>query len=140
MASLGVYEDKYLPVGYNQAPSQYTSISQASGVIPVAAFCGALNTFLLTSGATALTTPAAAAIYQQYLPTVREIGRSSYGGMRYTIRIANSNAGTLTITADSSITTTGTLTIASGTWREFVISITSPTTANMQGIGSGTYT
>lgn len=111
-------------------PTQYTSISSGNGVLTGAQAAGAGLTALLTSGATALTTPTAA----QLLAAIP----NGQVGMSYVLRIVNTNAGTLTITADASVTATGTLTIATNTWREFVITFTSAIAATMKQIGTGT--
>lgn len=110
--------------------TQVTSIASGNGALAAAQMAGAELTDLITSGATALTTPSAAAL----------LAATPNGqiGMSYVLRIINTNAGTLTITADASITTTGTMTIATNTWREFVITFTSATTATMKSIGTGT--
>lgn len=111
-------------------PTQFTSISSGNGTLTGAQVAGAEITYLLTSGATALTTPTAAAMLAA-IP-------NGQVGMSYVLRIVNTNAGTLTITADASVTTTGTLTLATNTWREFVVTFTSATAATMKAVGTGT--
>jgi hypothetical protein len=108
----------------------FSSISQASGVIPAVNFAAGYMTVLSQSGATALTTPTAAAILAAIPLGV--VGES------YTLRIINTNAGTLTITADASVTLTGTATIATNTWRDFAITLATAGTLTMQSIGTGT--
>lgn len=108
----------------------YQTTALASGVITASLLTGGTETVLLSSGATALTTPTAAAL----------LAATPNGGAGDTwkVRIINTNAGTLTLTADASITITGTLTIATNTWREYIVTILTATTAKMQQVGTGT--
>jgi len=121
----------------NLSPAQYTAISTASGVFAAAAMIGAQDTIMLSSGATALTTPTAAAL----LTALALITKLPAGGVGlvYLLRVINTNAGTLTLTMDASITGTGTLTMATNTWRDFMVTIVTGTTATMQAIGTGTH-
>jgi hypothetical protein len=61
-------------------------------------------------------------------------------GFTWEFRIINNGAGTLTLTADSGATVTlaGTMTVAQNTWRDFVASIDSATTATITAVGIGT--
>lgn len=110
--------------------TQLTSISSGNGTLTGAQVAGADKVTLITSGATAQTTPTAAAILAA-IPN-GNVGQS------YRLRIVNTNGGTLTITADASVTNTGTLTLATNTWREWDITITAATTATMKQVGTGT--
>lgn len=109
---------------------QNTSISAASGVIPAANVAGAQFVTLTQSGATALTTPTAAAMLAA-IP-------NGVVGTVWRLRVINTNGGTLTITADASVTATGTLTLATQTWRDFDMKIVTATTATMVSVGTGT--
>jgi hypothetical protein len=124
MVGVGMGANAQLP------PTQYTSIATGNGTLTGAQVAGARHVTLLTSGATAQTTPTAANILAA-IPN-GQIGDS------YVLRIVNSNGGTLTITADASVTATGTLTLATQTWREWYVTITGATTATMKQIGTGT--
>lgn len=59
-------------------------------------------------------------------------------GQSYILRIINSNSGTATIVTNTGITTTGTLTVATGTTRDFLITYTAAATLTMVSIGTGT--
>lgn len=107
-----------------------TSISSGNGTLTGAQVAGAQTVTLLTSGATAQTTPTAAAMLAA-IP-------SGQVGSAWRLRIVNTNAGTLTITADASVTASGTLTLATNTWREWDMAITGATTATMNNVGTGT--
>lgn len=110
--------------------TQLTTIASGNGTLTGAQVAGADKVTLITSGATAQTTPTAAAILAA-IPN-GQIGQT------YRLRIVNTNGGTLTITADASVTNTGTLTLSTNTWREWDITITGAATATMKQVGTGT--
>jgi len=58
----------------------------------------------------------------------------------FRLRIANFQAGAFafTIITNTGWTLVGTMTIAQNTWREFVVTITSGTTATLQSVATGT--
>ena len=61
-------------------------------------------------------------------------------GTSYLLRITNGQGtGTLTVTAGSNVTLTGTATIAINTWRDFVVTYTSATALVIQNIATGTF-
>lgn len=111
--------------------SQRVSIAIGSGVFTGANCAGAQFCTLLQSGATALTTPTAAAMLAA-IP-------NGQAGMQFRLRIINTNGGTLTLTMDGTVTATGTLTLATQTWRDFDITFTSATAATMMEVGTGTH-
>lgn len=108
----------------------YQTTAATSGVITAGLLTGGTTSVLSSSGATALTTPTAAAL----------LAATPNGGLgtSWLIRLINTNAGTLTITADATVTVTGTKTLATNTWREFICTILTATTASWQQIGTGT--
>lgn len=110
--------------------SQRVSIALGSGVFTGANCAGAQFCTLLSSGATALTTPTAAAMLAA-IP-------NGQAGMQYRLRVINTNGSTLTLTMDATVTSTGTLTLATNTWRDFDITFTSATAATMMSVGTGT--
>lgn len=59
-------------------------------------------------------------------------------GQSYTLRIINSNSGTATVVTNTGVTTTGTLTLATNSWRDFIITMATATTITMVSIGTGT--
>jgi hypothetical protein len=59
-------------------------------------------------------------------------------GQNYRLRIINTGAGyTWTVTTNTGWTLTGTMTLATTTWRDFIVSLTSLTAATLQNIGGG---
>jgi hypothetical protein len=59
-------------------------------------------------------------------------------GSSWVLRIKNSaGAGTWTVVTNTGWTLTGTMTIATGTYRDFIVTFTSLTTATLQNIGGG---
>lgn len=66
-------------------------------------------------------------------------GYARVGGS-YLLRVTNGQAtGTLTITAGTGVTLTGTATIAVNTWRDFVVTYNTATTLTMQNVATGTF-
>mgnify|MGYP001604127846 CR=1 FL=1 len=60
-------------------------------------------------------------------------------GGTYRLRVHNNQGtGTLTITAGSGVTLTGTATIVANAWRDYIVTYTSATALVMQNIGAGT--
>lgn len=149
MAQRGVFDDLALPVTSFIPEIQVTATAQASGVIPVAAIVGATFNVLNSSVATALTTPTAAAIYAQLVAALQAVGIQvpqqnianspffANGGPTWEIRIGNT-AAQLTISAGAGVTIVGTATVATTTGTtDFVLTLTSPTTATLTRIGTG---
>ncbi len=114
------------------APHKFTSISAGNGTFSAGDIEGAAFTVLATSGATAMTTRTAA----QMLAGIPNAGI----GSKYVLRVYNTNGGTLTITGGTGVTVTGTATIATNVWREYLVTFTSATALTMQNIGAGNAT
>jgi hypothetical protein len=83
--------------------------------------------------------PAGAANLQ--LPTVANLVAAIPGvaaGDSYTLRVKNSaNSNTWTVTTATGWTLNGTMSIATGTWRDFVLTFTSLAAATLQNAGGG---
>lgn len=62
-------------------------------------------------------------------------------GNSYILRVTNRSGGAFswTVTTNTGWTLTGTMSIAQNTWREFVVTLTSLTTATLQSVATGTY-
>jgi hypothetical protein len=78
------------------------------------------------------------------LPTVASLVNGLHAptiGTSYRLRIINEgNSSTVwTVTTNTGWTLTGTMTIAQNTWREFVVTLTSLTTATIQNCATGTF-
>jgi hypothetical protein len=60
-------------------------------------------------------------------------------GQSTVFRIVETGAGTLTVTTDAGATVTlvGTMTVPTNTWRDFMLTLNSPTTATVQSLGAG---
>lgn len=77
------------------------------------------------------------------LPTVESLltalGELGAPGYSYKLRVINvDGTQTWTVTTNTGWTLSGTDTIASATWRDFIVTITGADTATLQAIGSGT--
>lgn len=59
-------------------------------------------------------------------------------GSAYTLRIINRNSGTATVVTNTGWTTSGTLTLATNTWRDFVATKTAAGAWTITAVGTGT--
>ena len=120
--------------------SQFNSSAVLNAAIPSGLLTGALEVILNTTanGANALSTPTAqqmiADIIAEMCPYLSPVGLV---GMSYELTIQNTGNNTVTLTGGAGVTITGTNTIATGTWRRFVVTVTGATTITLQNIGSG---
>ena len=114
-----------------------TSLNQTAGTIPVNVLTGGASVALITTNATpgTQTTRTAAQLYADD-PT-------AFIGGGYTLIIANSGAGTLTLAGGTGVTVTGTATVATNTARIFNVRYggteASPT-VTITNLGTYTYT
>jgi hypothetical protein len=118
-----------------QAPpvAQFSTAALAAGTLAAGAITGAAFTVLQNTGATpgAQTVRTAAQMLADF-PAARV-------GFSYILRIVNTGAGTLTLTADggATVTITGTATVATNVFRDYLVTFNTATTATIQSIGSG---
>lgn len=85
-----------------------------------------------TGGSTpSLTLPLATAVF-----TLE--GASFVTGSTYVLRVINTNSGTATIVTNTGWTLVGTLTVATNTWREFLIVAGAASTLTATAVGTGT--
>lgn len=114
-------------------PAQFSTAALATGTLAAGAITGAAFVVLTNTGATpgAQTVRTAAQMLADF-PAAR-------AGMSYMLRIVNTGAGTLTLTADggATVTLTGTATVAQNTFRDYVVTFNTATTATIQSVGSG---
>lgn len=108
--------------------TQFTSVSTGNGTAAAGALEGGEFTVYATSGATALTTRTAAQMITQAGLAV---------GQSYMLRVYNTNAGTLTLTGGTGVTITGTATIATNVFRDYIVTVTGAATITFQNVGSG---
>jgi hypothetical protein len=150
MTALGVFRDDYYNAAAVLTETQYTVTAQASGTLAATAIAGARLNVVLSSGATALTTDTALNIIAQIQNIVATAYKQGLGAFAagvnppngapnlfnttWTLQIVNTNAGTLTLTAGAGVTLSGTTTVATASMREYVVTITSPTTVTIQGM------
>lgn len=111
--------------------AQFTTGALTAGTLAAGAITGAEFTVLQNTGAIpgAQTTRTAA----QMLADIS----GAQVGLSYLLRIVNTGAGTLTLTADASVTLTGTATVAQNITRDYVVTFLTATTASIQSVGSG---
>ena len=113
------------------------TINVTAGTLSAGDITGGALVVLISSNATpgTQTTRTAAQMYADD-PT-------AFPGQVYQLRIANSGAGTLTLAAGSGVTLTGTMTVATTTFRDFTVvyggTFDAPT-VTITNIGLGTFT
>jgi hypothetical protein len=111
--------------------------SGATQALPAAAVInnGSSEVYHRTTGGTTptLTLPTAASVLALWLDNV--LGVSSYR-----LRVINNNSGTATVALGTGWTnvTSGTLTLATNTWRDFVVTYTAAGTLDIASVGTGT--
>lgn len=140
MTTLGVFRDDFYNVSSILPEIQYGTTSQASGTLAASLLAGASENYVSQSGATALTTDTAVNIIAQVVASIQKTANGAFPvpsiqGMTFTTYVRNTNAGTLTLTAGTGVTITGTATLATTVERQFMVTITSPTTVTLQDLG-----
>ena len=112
------------------------ALNQTTGTIPAGVIGGGSIVVVLQTNATPGNQATRTALQLFGDDPTAAIGDS------YLLRISNSGAGTLTLTAGSGVTLTGTMTVATTTFRDFVVTyggtVAAPTVA-ITNIGTGTY-
>lgn len=143
MTTLGVFRDDYYNPASILPEIQYKTTSQSSGTLAASTLAGASECYVSTSGATALTTDTAANIIAQVVSGIQGAANGAFPlpniqNLTYTIYVRNTNGSTLTLSAGTGVTITGTNTIATTVERQFMVTITSPTTVTFQDLGGST--
>lgn len=153
MTALGVFRDDFYNAAAVLTETQYTVTAQGNGTtLAASAIAGARNVVVLSSGATALTTDTALNIIAQIQNIVATAYKQGLGAFAagvnpptgvpnlfnttWTLTIVNTNAGTLTLTAGTGVTLSGTTTVVTASERVYLVTITSPTTVTIQGMFS----
>lgn len=114
-------------------PAQFSTAALAAGTLAAGLITGAAMVVLQNTGATpgAQTVRTAAQLLVDF--------SQARVGMSYMLRIVNTGAGTLTLTADGggTVTITGTATVAQNVFRDYIVTFNTATTATIQSVGSG---
>jgi hypothetical protein len=140
MTQLGVFRDDYYSP-YSTLPEiQFSTTAQASGTLTAAVLAGASENYVTASGATALTTDTAANIIAQVISAIQKAAVGAFPapsiqGLTFTTYIRNTDGSTLTLSAGTGVTITGTATLATLVERQFMVTVTSPTTVTFQDLG-----
>lgn len=113
--------------------TKFTSINVAAGTLAAGNITGAQFVTLMSTNA--LPGAQATRTATQMVADVANVLTND----TYLLRIINTGAGTLTLTAGSGVTLNGTMTVLVNTWRDFAVTLTSATTMTFQTIGTGTY-
>lgn len=112
-----------------------TTLNATTGSLAAGKITGASNVTMVSSNAT----PGA----QLVRSAANMLADTPNGqvGQSWNLRITNTGAGTLTLTADggTTVTLTGTMTVPQNTFRDFVCTFNTATTATITAVGTGTY-
>lgn len=109
--------------------TQYTATDASNGTFEAGDLEGAAFVAVESSVATAMTTRTAA----QMIAGIPNFAV----GMSYRLRVINTKDDTLTLTGGSGVTIAGTATLATETWREYLVIYTGASALTMQDIGAG---
>ena len=146
MSQKPLYDDSVSAAAFLPLEGYSAEATATPFTLTPAQMLSAQETFLASSGnagAVAVTTPTAALMYTylqsllaaQGIATVNQINGSSFY-----LRIINNNtaSGIITLTGGTGCTINGTATIAISTFRDYLITITGPSSYSLQNVGSGT--
>lgn len=124
-------------IGTLDAAFSATALSNAT--LPAGALSGSLFNVLnsTANGANALTTRTASQIIAD-LDAAMGVPVPKDGTYTFVVRILSAGNGQITLTAGAGVTVTGTATIASGAWRDFLVTVNSTGTVTFQNVGGGT--
>ena len=139
MATLGVFTDEFYNASAKMSSGLYVATTQNGGTLTAVQLCGAQENYLALSGQTgaqALTTDTAVNIIARLLG----MGVPNIVGLSFFTQLVNNNtsSGAITLTGGTGVTITGTNTIAITTSRQYLVTVTGPTTITFQNVGSGT--
>lgn len=122
--------DQALAVGFTSLASSATAVTAAAAAVAA----GILNRTGSPGGGVTETTPTALQIIAA-LPNTIQLD----GTFQYVFRYINNGLGqTTTWTAGSGVTVTGTATIATNAWRDFMVTVDSASAVTFTNLGGGT--
>jgi hypothetical protein len=154
MTALGVFRDDFYNAISVLTADQYNTTAQASGVLAASLLAGAEVCYIVSSGATALTTDSAVNIIAQIqtaVATAWKVSQAGGGGfaagvnppvgapnlfnVSWLVSIQNTDGSTLTLSAGAGVTLLGVATVTTVTTRTWIVTVTSPTTVTFQTVG-----
>lgn len=122
----------------NVTDTLYSALANTAGFTLTAATseAGARDCTILLSG----TLGAGANVQSDTAAAIVAAIPNARAGMSYRLRIINASSANFawTLTTNTNVTLTGTMTIAQNTWRDFYVTLTSLTAVAIQAIGTGT--
>lgn len=120
------------------APTQYAALTNTSGFTLTAATseAGAADVTINLTG----TLGAGANVQSDTAAAIVAAIPNAHAGFSYRLRIINSSSANFawTLTTNTGMTLTGTMSIAQNTLRDFYVTLTTLTTVTIQAIGTGT--
>lgn len=110
----------------------------ASKTLAATEICGAAQVYLAFTGTAGAGVAATLPTVANLIAALPAAVQSSPVGLSWQLRIINvATTQTITVTTNTGWTVSGTATIATTVWRDFVVTITSATTATIQAVGAG---
>lgn len=121
----------------NLLAAQFKSTALTGATLTAGLMTGAAQVFLLATAAngTSLTTRTASQIYADLQLAT---GLQNLNGWVYFLRVTNTSAGTTTLVGGTGVTITGPATLATNTFRDYVVTVTDANTIGLQSVGLGT--
>jgi hypothetical protein len=151
MTTLGVFRDDFYNATAVLPQSQYNGTTQSGGTLAAPLVAAATENYVAFSGQAGIsvTTDSAANIIGALQTALAKTAAANGGvglpagvpnllNVSFFLQLINNNSGTLTVTAGTGVTINGTATAATNTSRQFIVTVTSPTTVTFQNVGSGT--
>lgn len=101
---------------------------------------GAAQNFLNLTGTLGAAANAQLPTVASLIAALPQVVQGSPVGISFQLRVINSSGAAFawTLTTNTGWTLAGTMSMAQNTWRDFIVTITSATTATIQSVGTGT--
>lgn len=111
----------------------------ASKTLGATEICGAAQVYLAFTGTAGAGVAATLPTVANLIAALPASVQSAPTGLSWQLRILNiATTQTITVTTNTGWTVSGTATVATTTWRDYVVTITSATTATIQNVGGST--
>lgn len=115
-----------------------TDATTASKTLSGTEMSGAAQCFLAFTGVAGAGVAATLPTVANLIAALPSVVQANPVGITWQLRVINvATTQTITMTTNTGWTLSGTMTVATTTWRDFVVTITSATTASIQNAGGG---
>ena len=138
--AFGAFTTEALKAIFANAGSQFQASAVSNAAIPSGLLTGAADVVLNTTanGANALSTPSASQMIADEIAALSPyLNPSQLLGLSWELTIQNTGNNTVTLSGGTGVTINGTATIATATWRKYIVTVTGTTSITLQNVGSG---